>query len=328
MVSAKDIGEKLIFRTEGGDPNTLRGRWAEIMSSCYYQLEISRFSKIASFSGSVSLRTVGGISISRMQSDSHQLARSKATIAHDSRNSLLFVVATKGHFSFEHLGRDGLVRAGEALVINTAEPYKAICSDAYENICFEVGIPKIAHRVTSVEDTCGRTMHLDGSSLWFFKQTLGSMLDIGESDDGDSNGVNDEISRFILDLAANNMGRLFRSGQGDENTAYRGKVRRRICTYILDNLTDSKLSPQAIAEANGVSISYLHKLFSSSGTSVNRWIIEKRLDRSMEKLTDPFAQTMSITEIAYAHGFSNSAHFSTRFQKRFGLAPREAREQR
>jgi AraC-like DNA-binding protein len=54
-------------------------------------------------------------------------------------------------------------------------------------------------------------------------------------------------------------------------------------------------------------------------------IIEKRLSMCMEKLSNPACNSLTVTEIAYQAGFSNSAHFSTRFRKQYGLSPREAR---
>ena len=51
----------------------------------------------------------------------------------------------------------------------------------------------------------------------------------------------------------------------------------------------------------------------------------KRLRRAVELLENP---DMQITEIAYAVGFANAAHFSTLFRKQFGLTPKAYRVQR
>ncbi len=295
------------------------------MRECYYPLETGGFSNRRHFRGSIDIRDIGNICVSRMRSDSHLLRRTPSSIAKSSKDTLLFVIPTKGSFSYEHIGREGFVRPGDALLIKSSEPYMTACSDNYENICFEVDALKLTYRVVNIEDACGRTMRLDQSSKWFFKQTLGSMLDIGDETDESNMTVMNELSEFIVNLAVTNIGLQFLNSGSGETGSYRGGLRQRITAYILENLTDPEMTPQSVAAAHDISASYLHKLFHSTGTSVNRLIIERRLSMCMERLKNPALDGLTITEIAFQSGFSNAAHFSSRFRKRYGISPREAR---
>jgi len=54
---------------------------------------------------------------------------------------------------------------------------------------------------------------------------------------------------------------------------------------------------------------------------------ERRLQRTSAELSNPDEAHHSISEIAYRNGFSDSAHFSRAFRHRFGLSPREFRQQ-
>jgi len=80
-----------------------------------------------------------------------------------------------------------------------------------------------------------------------------------------------------------------------------------------------------LAAANGISSSYLYKLFKPTGQSVGEWIIRRRLDLCRDRLCDQQYQDQSITEIAFDLGFNNLSHFSTRFRQAFGCSPREFR---
>jgi len=51
----------------------------------------------------------------------------------------------------------------------------------------------------------------------------------------------------------------------------------------------------------------------------------RRLDATRRDLCDPALAARSISEIAFAWGFNDAAHFSRAFRARFGRSPRELR---
>lgn len=99
---------------------------------------------------------------------------------------------------------------------------------------------------------------------------------------------------------------------------------KRICSFIVEHLADPDLSPAMIAESNGISLRYLHKLFSTRGRSVSRWILKQRLERCRRDM-EIFGRDRSITEIALGWGFNDSSHFSRSFRSEFGATPRATR---
>lgn len=100
---------------------------------------------------------------------------------------------------------------------------------------------------------------------------------------------------------------------------------RRILTYMDQNYADCDLTPEKVAEANGISMRYLHRIFQQSGMAVSKWIWERRLKATREDLLDPAKEKMRISEIAFARGFNDPAHFSRSFRDRFGISPSKLR---
>lgn len=100
----------------------------------------------------------------------------------------------------------------------------------------------------------------------------------------------------------------------------------RIYAYLEENFMDSDLTPEKVANANKISIRYLHSLFSQSGTTVLKWVWERRLRAARNDLLDPSQVQARISEIAFRRGFNDSAHFSRSFRNRFGISPTELRE--
>jgi AraC-like DNA-binding protein len=66
-------------------------------------------------------------------------------------------------------------------------------------------------------------------------------------------------------------------------------------------------------------------VWGGEGCSLSDWIWSLRLDAAKRELCDPAQAARSISEIAFACGFNDAAHFSRAFRARFGCPPRDLR---
>lgn len=108
-------------------------------------------------------------------------------------------------------------------------------------------------------------------------------------------------------------------------TSTRTGHRERALKYIRAHATDSALCPRHVAEACGISLSYLHEVFRAAGVPVEEKIFEERLETARRMLIDPKSRGDSIQSICYDAGFNDPAHFSRKFKQRFGMTPGEMR---
>ncbi|MGK5532814.1 helix-turn-helix domain-containing protein [Streptomyces sp. URMC 129] len=99
----------------------------------------------------------------------------------------------------------------------------------------------------------------------------------------------------------------------------------RIRAFIQRHLASPDLTPQTVAEAHHISVSYLHKLFRTEGTTVSAFIRHERLERARRALTDAALRNTPIHAIAAHWGFANSADFSRAFRAAYGVPPRDYR---
>jgi AraC-like DNA-binding protein len=106
----------------------------------------------------------------------------------------------------------------------------------------------------------------------------------------------------------------------------RETVRARIQAFVQRNLADPELSIARIAGRMQCTKRYLHKVFSDEGETLSQYIWSQRLERCRRELARPELAAKSITEIAFACGFSNAAHFSRSFRARYGQPPRAWRQ--
>ena len=79
------------------------------------------------------------------------------------------------------------------------------------------------------------------------------------------------------------------------------------------------LSPPRIAAALGISVRKLHLAFEPTGTSVSRYILERRLARADRMLAQ--SPVTPVTEVAYACGFDSLSTFFRCYRAAYGDSP-------
>tara|TARA_B100000965_G_scaffold331928_1_gene296279 strand:+ start:370 stop:1422 length:1053 start_codon:yes stop_codon:yes gene_type:complete len=100
-------------------------------------------------------------------------------------------------------------------------------------------------------------------------------------------------------------------------------VSKSIFRYIDGHLGES-LSPEFLAKTFRISRSQLYRIFAPHD-GVARYILERRLRRSLQLLSTPSNDAMKIGAIAFMCGFSSESQFSKSFKHRFGITASEAR---
>jgi AraC-like DNA-binding protein len=122
------------------------------------------------------------------------------------------------------------------------------------------------------------------------------------------------------------MRALVVSAAGDSrrlNDVLHSSMQARVQAYVRSNLRDPDLTPARVAAANAISLRALYKLYETLGQSLEKSIIEQRLQGARADLTSPRRQDTSIAAVAHAWGFSNPSFFSSRFREAFGVTPRQ-----
>ncbi len=124
-----------------------------------------------------------------------------------------------------------------------------------------------------------------------------------------------ELMRALVVSAAGDSRRL--------NDVLHSSMQARVQAYVRSNLRDPDLTPARIAAANAISLRALYKLYETLGQSLEKSIIEQRLQGARADLASPRRHYTSIAAVAHAWGFSNPSFFSSRFREAFGVTPRQ-----
>ena len=91
--------------------------------------------------------------------------------------------------------------------------------------------------------------------------------------------------------------------------------------YMEEHIAEP-ITVREVADELGLSVSYLHKLFSRCGTSFSSYLTECRLRRAGHLLRESDAKVYAV---AAACGYQDTRYFSKIFQKHMGMKPTEYR---
>lgn len=104
-------------------------------------------------------------------------------------------------------------------------------------------------------------------------------------------------------------------------------LRQRVEKFIILNIRNPNLDVGLILNYFKVSRSHLYRAFPDQ-KGIAEIIRNYRLDSSFLELTRTESNRLSISQIAFQHGFSDTGSFSRAFKLRFGVTPKEAKYER
>jgi len=134
------------------------------------------------------------------------------------------------------------------------------------------------------------------------------------------------VAAQLGDLIAVTLGATRDAAAVAQGRGIRAARLRAIKADIEAHLATADLSPGAVARRQGITDSYIRKLFASEGTSFSQFVLRRRLARASRLLSDAAWMGRSVASIAFDAGFGDLSYFNRTFRRCYGLTPSEARE--
>ena len=227
-------------------------------------------------------------------------------------------------FSWDGGNQRAIIRAGEYCVYPVGQSVTYSTEREFRRICLRFPLERL-------ESCCpGWQLHaykaqafsLAGGEL--FVSLVAALQRHGETVSED---CCEQVFLTLLNMFFQAMKRSV--AQQDLVAPKHGMARQRkrdIREYVTNNLTDPDLSVTQVAGAVGLSERYVSHLFASDRLHLMQWVWRERLSRCCHALKSENADAQSITSIAYAWGFSDTAHFSRAFRRQYGMSPSQFRK--
>lgn len=291
--------------------------WEQQLRHVYCDFAIDRPIE-PSFEATMRYRSTDGLEVVECVCDPCGAVRESREIARDDRQVLGVQLVLDGYEEICFNGLDITLRKDDILIWDSTRPMRFAVRERLHKISVVLPLARFSHWRPASWRSIQRK--IDGTSgagnlLARYLTSLPAHFIY----DGNSQG--DALTEATLALVVHALGR----DDYMETGTLRGAQLLRVKHFIEENLFEEDLSPQMIADANRISIRYLHWLFEEAGVTVLQYIIRERLMRCRRELAIPMMRNRTITDIALSWGFHDLTHFSRRFRQEFGLSPQEFR---
>jgi AraC-like DNA-binding protein len=242
-----------------------------------------------------------------------QVARGSRQISRDSGAFLGVQFQRAGYTLCRQHGQEQLIRPGEITLWHGRQPLDFRMPEPFQKLCLLVAIEQFEALLPDAELRVGAHFKAGTNFARLLSSCLITLSDEVLTSDEEAVDSAVEITLELLGAALTKTKESLHEGP-------RTNLFERIRAFIDKRLDDSDLSAATIARKHGISVRYLHLLFSEHGVTVGRWIRSRRLAQCRAELGD-LRRDRSITEIAMKWGFSDAAHFSRLFKLAFGITP-------
>ena len=283
----------------------------QICGDCRIQLPKS------SFHGAIEIRQVGGLRLTLFSSSPLSFWKWPSDMKTPDNRFCIVITQLAGVRRYLQNGISVLLNPGDTTLIDSGCPWSSSCETDCDRLYLRVPMWMMENRLRLREipialPICG-TAGL-GATLSRLAQSLYE----------EAERLNEEEAAAALEAYF----QILSACSGRAEFSPRSlELKPRIQRFIDDHLSDPGLAPTKIAAAADISVRHLHRLFSDAGGTLGDCIRTRRLEQCRNDLANPRFRSKTITEIAFSWGFSDSAHFSRSFRKRFGVSPRIFRAQ-
>lgn len=286
--------------------------WQEIVCKKYVSASAATEVRGDEFSASLVSCELGPLVAAELDAPLHFWSRKPHHVRADGQDGYIVSLIQDGEGEITQNGRSARVGVGDLVIYDTGAPFDYALKARTQVI-------KIPRRILEAKLERPRDFLAvpiaQGNPLSpVLGELLTRVLTFEPFRDGESPVVK-RLSNTIVDLVVS-ICDLCREGSPDmRNSQALDKVKR----FVRAHMDSHDLTPERLAAAGAISVRTLNRLFGAMETTPMRWVWSERLEASRAALAQ--GQVRSVTEAAFAHGFSDVAHFSRSFKRAYGMSP-------
>jgi AraC-like DNA-binding protein len=293
--------------------------WTDAVSEVLFPLALNCPNPLQ-FDGTLRSWDLSDASLSYVKSDAVTYRRERRHLSRDVAEEVLVSFSGLSDLVFTQNDRTLTVGRKKFVIQRGHAPYELRQSEANDILVLKVPASRLAHRLRSIDRYASQVYSADSGAGGLVMDMLRTLPRRAmEADEATRRGLTNCVLE-LLALAMECDNRVLGSDLSSVQAGHLSRAER----YIRLNLPNRELSPELVASACGISVRYLHQVFSSSGKSVSQWIRELRLQACEQQLRNS-RRMESIAEIAYQWGFGDQAQFSRHFRAHFGCTAQQMR---
>lgn len=292
-----------------------RARWADTLDRTYCEMDVDWSRSNDRFAADLVARPIGDVIVSVVRADPHTVVRTPAMIDSDPNDDFLLCLITQGSATLTQGRRTAILENGAFGVVDSSTPFVVDGTTEFEQIVLRAPRRQLTSRLPldAVESVTG---HGISGQTGIGRLVSRFLVDVAATETPLSGGTSDSVAAAALDLLVTAI--------SDRVTPLNATKRahaddlRKVQATMARYLHDPDHTLAEIGMELGMSLRYIHKLFSTAGTTPRTWLYEVRLGRARTMLLET---DLTVTAISVHVGFRDVSHFSRAFRRRFGSSP-------
>lgn len=297
--------------TSGLAPKQRIAYWTHALAELCGQFDIDPLDA-PSLDGQIDCATISRLKLCRIEVSRHRVALPSARHRAGEHPFIKILFQTHGTSRFEQQGQRIDLGPGDCLAYDVSAPH-SIVSESLTR-----------HDVVIVPEALLQERGFHPGRMIACKLSARSgaariARDVVHSAIGEASTLTASTAPGVADTLLDLLLVPFRQIANAADRSGPAALHLRAQAFIHEHLRDPDLSIDRISAALGCTKRYLHMVFSERGTTISDYIWQMRLRNCHQELTAYRGAT--VTDVAFAWGFSSSSHFSRLFKKHFGVAP-------
>jgi AraC-like DNA-binding protein len=308
------LGVKQSLTTSDKKPSERLEFWQEIVCKKYVSASAQTEVLDDEFAGSLTSGELGPLVVAELDAPLHFWSRKPCHVRNDDQDVFIVSRIQRGGGELTQRGRSARLGPGDLVIYDSAATFDYALRARTQL----VKIPRrlLESKLDRPADFLALKIDRSNPLSPILGDLLTRCLDIDLSRDVGP-WIAKRLSSAIVDLLAT-ICDLERDALPETRVS---APLERVMRFARANLDDPDLGPEALAAAGPVSVRSLNRLFGALGATPMRWVWSQRLEASRISLSQ--GEVRSVTDAAFAHGFSDLGHFSRSFKRTFGISPQK-----
>lgn len=304
------------FRTDDLPASKRVSAWREVLSEVYYRLDL-RDVAVQDWRAGIRETVTGSLAITRFLTGGARAFRTRSLIASDPSDHFVIMMSRRGTMFYSQLGRSGFIGPGNYVLVRSSDFYELSCDQEFAGTVLKLPVELVQKRYRAAADHCACAFP-NNPAIAQVVRVVAETVD--ELDPQQRKLFARDLQEQMLDCVAM-MLRGERELCPEAPAPAARDLFRRIAGFLEECYGDPLLSPRMTADAFGISLGYLHRVFQRHGTSFGRYLRDLRLGRAFERLATGGGEGVRVGEVAFEVGFLDHSLFSRAFREAYGITP-------
>ncbi|MCY4155776.1 MAG: helix-turn-helix domain-containing protein [Gammaproteobacteria bacterium] len=295
--------------------------WIDLICDEFVQLDCS-ISEHKNFKGRLCGWDLDDVRVSEVSGEAQHVTRSKKQIAKAREREFLLSLQMDYTGILSQDGRVARLQPGDFVIYDSARPYFLHFDQPFRHVVLQIPYDSLAEHFLQPENITARTVSAQtavGALASQFIQSVACRVDTLAPQE------RHVINQHLIELIVLAMSSTASLREADGQSIARTAMLERIKQYIETNIRHPQLSPGLVARHHRISERYQRMLFASTGTTISRFILDRRLELCREMLESPELSDYSISQVAFSNGFNDASGFSRKFKEHYDVTPKEYR---